>query len=199
MHLLAFSPFNMGKFVQLTDAKTGEPIYPITGSYSELSEEDIETICDFEEGMSEEDVIPKATKNSLGCVVVGDGLEVDNGVLSNGWKMELLWQNASPTSTMVNGTKIPLSSNDYDVLIWLFHGQIDVSIESVSMCRKGKSVVGLTAAYTDTYRINNRWIDYVNDNEYVCGNAMTFAVGISHAVNNVVCIPVACYGIKGVS
>jgi hypothetical protein len=52
-------------------------------SLSDLTEDDIREVCDFEEGMNEENVIPKASADLLGCVKVGDGLNVDeSGVLS---------------------------------------------------------------------------------------------------------------------
>ena len=53
-------------------------------SLSDLTDDDIREVCDFEDGMDEERVVPKATADTLGCVKVGDGLNVDDGVLSNG-------------------------------------------------------------------------------------------------------------------
>lgn len=47
-----------------------------------LTDEEIDAICDFD-GEIESDVIPVASKATLGCVVAGDGVNIDeNGVIS---------------------------------------------------------------------------------------------------------------------
>ena len=73
----------MARYIQLKDTNTGENVYPITVDVP-LTDEEIEAICDFE-GDPEGDFLPVATKDVLGCVAVGDGLEVDeNGKVSLG-------------------------------------------------------------------------------------------------------------------
>lgn len=83
-------------------------------SLSDLTDDDIREVCDFEDGMDENAVVPKATADMLGCVKVGDGLNVDDGVLSNGGiQKKLLWTNASPSSAFATQT-ISLDFSKYD-------------------------------------------------------------------------------------
>ena len=70
-----------------------------------LTDEEIDAICDFD-GVAESGTIPVATKAALGCVVAGDGLDIDeDGVLSVTSKI----QDSVPIGSIVewNGDIIP--------------------------------------------------------------------------------------------
>lgn len=82
-------------YVQLRDAITGEPIYPVSGAsmgggsdveFSPIADSDIEEICTWDQDDDEEsvgDVIPIASEVAIGCISVGDGLTVEaDGKLS---------------------------------------------------------------------------------------------------------------------
>lgn len=105
----------MARYIQLKDTNTGENVYPITADIP-LTEAEIEAICDFE-GDPEGDFLPVATKDVLGCVAIGSGIDVDeNGkITTSGVQMELLWENASPTAAFAAQT-IALDLSEYDML-----------------------------------------------------------------------------------
>ena len=72
---------------------------------SPLTDEELDAICDFD-GEIESDVIPVATKATLGCVVAGDGVDIDeNGVIS----MAGYIQDSVPIGSIVewNGDIVP--------------------------------------------------------------------------------------------
>jgi hypothetical protein len=89
-------------------------------SLSDLTDDDIREVCDFEEGMNEENVIPKASADLLGCVRVGDGLNVDeSGVLSNGFKFvgidprKHTYRFTSSTSMVDAGVRYTIPANTF--------------------------------------------------------------------------------------
>lgn len=192
----------MAKFVQLKDTKTGEAIYPITALPNEFTNEDIEAICDFEEGMDEDDVIPKATKDLLGCVVVGDGLDVDeNGVLSNGWKMELLWQNASPTSAFSPQT-ISLELSEYYGVIVTSYVTNSIKLREVAFSEITPGVANgflLSSVYGTNGKIYGLYrVLYVTTEGVQVSNAYETTPS-ADANTTSAQIPYQIYGIKGVS
>lgn len=168
----------------------------------DFTEEQLEEICDFEEGMNEDDVIPKATKDLLGCVVVGDGLDVDaNGILSNAKGMDLLWQNASPTSAFARQQLI-IDMDGYDFLI--VELKYAKTTDETVICF-GKPAVQFLLTAT-------AWASYANigyssrlmvpidggfqvESAYVHNMASTS----SGTQNNDYLIPYKIFGIKGVS
>lgn len=193
----------MGKFVQLKDAKTGEPIYPISALPSEFTDEELDEICDFEEGMNEDDVIPKATKDLLGCVVVGDGLDVDaNGVLSNAQGRALLWQNASPTNDFIGQTlddelaDTPSNYDEIEIEYRPYKGNSQTKRES---CSVGSGMVFETVMSNAGFAAGANVLAGFRLVSTTT-TSITFNDGyIYTAKDNRMGIPVRIYGIKGVS
>ena len=168
-------------------------------SVQSLTDEEIESICEFDEGMTEDNVIPKASTSLLGCVIVGDGLEVDtNGVLSSpAISMELLWENASPTSDFAAQT-ISLDLSEYDEveIEYICHG-------STSHKKRVKGKIG-EAVIGDMVMSN---VGYTAGSTVYAGframqinsNGIAFQAACSYVAtaNNLV-KPIKIYGIKGV-
>lgn len=179
-----------GRFVKGSPAKV-----------EDMTAEELIDATDFEEGMNEDNVIPKATKDLLGCVIVGDGLEVDeSGVLSNGWEMDLLWTNASPTSAFAAQT-INLDLSEYDLIE--IHFNMDASASTtIGEVTDKRIPVGKKAF---CFGINGTAI--CSRNVTVSANSIVIEEGKAYGTyanataytTNTHLIPTIIYGIKGVS
>lgn len=117
-----------------------------------------------------------------------------NTNISTETKGKILWVNPNPTNTMGEGTNITLSSDDYDMLIWIFcynNTATNVTIQSGIACLKGNSCLMSLVGYSTGTTVRRR-LDYVNDTTYSAKNGMTSAGGSGASY----CIPLYAIGYK---
>ena len=108
-------------------------------------------------------------------------------------KLKLLWTNQNPTDEMSANVNINLLNDDYDMLIWIFDYNINVSPHyyNSSICLKGQNtrLCGLIANATDNTATRN--VDYSSNTKYIAGAGMLKTVE-----QNRRCVPLKCYGLK---
>ena len=112
----------------------------------------------------------------------------------NRLKAKLLWTNPNPTNTMADGTNINLSSDDYDLLIWIYcysNAVANITINSASACLKGSACLMTLIGYS-TGALVRRRLDYVNDKKYTASAGITNGGGDGSGY----CIPLYCIGVK---
>lgn len=112
----------------------------------------------------------------------------------NRLKAKLLWTNQNPTNTMADGTNINLSSDDYDLLIWIYcysNAVANITINSASACLKGSACLMTLIGYS-TGALVRRRLDYVNDKKYTASAGVTSGGGDGSGY----CIPLYCIGVK---
>lgn len=108
---------------------------------------------------------------------------------------KILWTNPSPTSEMVADTLIDLSSDDYDMLEWIYCYNINEAntlIQHSSSCLKGCSALLNIIGYASGLMMR-RTLDYVNDKQYKARVGMNSS---TNAADTVVCIPLYAIGYK---
>lgn len=128
-------------------------------------------------------------------VIMPDGTRLDAENIGSGMKMELLWKNASLSSSFAaQDISIP-QLNNYDFLVFLVDGNInDHSTYSSFIVEKSKIIFDLsTVQYNTKVYITCRKvsIDYAN-------GKISFGSGSENGiVEGIRCIPREIYGIKG--
>lgn len=108
-------------------------------------------------------------------------------------KSNILWTNATPTSSVAGGTRAPLNSDDYDYIIWIYcynTNPSNTNIHKSSICLKGSSVMMNIVGYTTGISMR-RIADYVDDTTYTFRDAYN-----DTTVNNDYCIPLYAIGGK---
>lgn len=116
-------------------------------------------------------------------------------------RLKKLWENSNPSGEM-SIVDIPLNSNDYDYLLWIYKPLNYVNLQKSEICLKGSSV---NFSFIENYQENGTWqgiegisrgIDYVNDTAYKTRNAEVLRQGIATYVTFNGCVPIAVYGGK---
>ena len=108
-----------------------------------------------------------------------------------------LWSNSDPSQSYSSGN-IALSSDDYDLLIWVFNLQDSGATEYSDICVKGGNVIA-TAAYVGGaahITILTRLVLYTDATHYAIGDCNKAEEGSAAVVSNVNMIPYKVYGIK---
>ena len=102
----------------------------------------------------------------------------------------ILWKNTS--NKMTNGTEIILSSDNYDMLIWIFATSSSGSKNNViSACLKGNNCILSSSTVTSNNSVR-RSLNYVNDNKYIASSGYDSSNNVDE--NNA--IPIQCIGYK---
>lgn len=80
-------------------------------------------------------------------------------------RFKILWENTSKTP-MYEGTEINLSSNDYDMLLWVFSISVSgIKNNSISACMKGSNCILYSSTVNTNFQVR-RQLTYVNDTKY---------------------------------
>ena len=173
-------------------------------SLSDLTDDDIREVCAFEEGMDEERVIPKASADLLGCVRVGDGLNVDeNGVLSNNsLQKKLLWTNPKSNAAFAPQT-IDLDLSEYDEIEVVFAHYYSSNSVNTRTIRVGYSAdliatCGITSTTATMFFTHRTCTVRLTDVTFGVGG-FKYANSSSYNQNNEYSIPYRIYGIREVS
>ena len=104
--------------------------------------------------------------------------------------MKVLWKNTS--NKMTNGTEIILSSDNYDMLIWIFATSSSGSKNNViSACLKGNNCILSSSTVTSNNSVR-RSLNYVTDNKYIASSGYDSSNNVDE--NNA--IPIQCIGYK---
>ena len=105
-------------------------------------------------------------------------------------RFKILWENTSKTS-MYEGTEINLSSNDYDMLFWIFSTSVSgIQNNCLSACMKGNNCILYASTISSNIQVR-RQLNYVSDTKYTVSAG--YAPG-GEDYNNA--IPLYCIGIK---
>lgn len=109
--------------------------------------------------------------------------------VENNLTRKVLWENTSKTS-MPEGTEINLSSNDYDMLLWVFSTSVSgIQNNSLSACMKGNNCILYSTTVSSNIQVR-RQLNYVSDTKY------TATVGYAGGEDYNNAIPIYCIGIK---
>ena len=104
-------------------------------------------------------------------------------------RFKILWENTSKTS-MLEGTEINLSSDDYDMLLWVFATSvIGIQNNDISVCMKGNNCILFSSTVVSNIQVR-RELNYVNDTKYIASNGYAGEGDENNA------IPLYCIGIK---
>lgn len=80
-------------------------------------------------------------------------------------RFKILWENTSKTS-MLEGTEINLSSDDYDMLLWVFATSVSgIQNNAISVCMKGSNCILYSSTVNSNLQVR-RQLTYVNDTKY---------------------------------
>lgn len=193
----------MAKHVQLRDSKTGEPIYPITigSDVAPITDEEIKAICDFDD-VAGGNVIPVATSAALGCVKVGNGIDIneDGVITTSGVQMELLWENAKPDETFPAQT-VEIDLSQYDFVGIVYHDYLNSGTDKLTAIKVGQNTscqyFRHVQAATEAPYIFERTCD-TKANGIVFGNTYMKITGTStlYSDQNAALIPTKIYGIR---
>lgn len=185
-------------------------ITPNNIGIGQFTEADIDEICsDVEDDSS--GVIPVADQTNLGCIMVGDGLEIsDAGVLSSpAISKDLLWENASPLSGFA-GQTINLDLSDYDDVLVLFTYNAEVMTVGGDRITTPKNKIGILRFFANgggtveteySYMFACFRKFYSTDTGVVFENAYWWngTMTGTPTQSTTHCIPYRIYGIKGVN
>lgn len=108
-------------------------------------------------------------------------------------RMKLLWTNPSPTSAMTVDSKINLSSDDYDLLVWVYgYNTSNTNLQNSSICVKGNNIL-LTMIGYSAGALQRRTLTYVSDTQYNVNAAYSSTGGTNTNTMNIL---LYVYGIK---
>lgn len=104
-------------------------------------------------------------------------------------RFKILWENTSKTS-MLEGTEINLSSDDYDMLLWVFATSVNgIQNNAISVCMKGNNCILFSSTVVSNIQVR-RQLNYVNDTKYIA------SIGYAGGEDKNNAIPLYCIGIK---
>ena len=104
-------------------------------------------------------------------------------------RFKILWENTSKTS-MLEGTEINLSSDDYDMLLWVFATSVSgIQNNAISVCMKGNNCILFSSTVVSNIQVR-RQLNYVNDTKYIA------SIGYAGGEDENNAIPLYCIGIK---
>lgn len=134
----------------------------------------------------------KADTNATSITAIDGRVSAIEG---NYARVNLLWTNSSPTSSISANTRITLSSSDYNMLIFYYVYNTNASNADhyySAMTIKGKDA-SMCAIGQDTGYLNRRRATYVDATHYDLSAGKGSNDNAEHAD---ICIPICVYGIK---
>lgn len=162
--------------VNTVNGKTGDVV---------LDASDVGAIASTEKGAAN----GVATLGNDGKVPVNQLPSISGGNV----RMSKLWENSNPTSAFSVGN-IPLSSNDYDMLMCQYKYYKTTSLCMSCCVNKGESFRLETNSYSSSNAPVNGWrvLNRTSDTEYFAESIVSYP----SVLNNDYIIPLRIYGIK---